>query len=100
LFRDGSCDSQLNTEECGYDGGECCEASLSNPGLAADGSCDWQLNTEDCGYDSGDCNAKNEELSIAYPDCTEVQYSAWFADGVCDLQLNTEECGYDGGDCL
>eukprot|EP00562_Extubocellulus_spinifer_P015332 CAMPEP_0178575986 /NCGR_PEP_ID=MMETSP0697-20121206/20205_1 /TAXON_ID=265572 /ORGANISM="Extubocellulus spinifer, Strain CCMP396" /LENGTH=60 /DNA_ID=CAMNT_0020211131 /DNA_START=27 /DNA_END=206 /DNA_ORIENTATION=- len=50
-----------NTEECGWDGGDCVvegypDCHVDNPSLIADGECDeGDYNTEECGWDGGDC---------------------------------------------
>jgi len=61
------CDPIYNTEECGFDGGDCfsnntslqtdypkCTQVQYSPWYN-DGVCDYQLNTEECGFDGGDC---------------------------------------------
>lgn len=73
---DGYCDmGDYNTEDCEWDGGDCCEATCTN-------------STYVCGtvgYDCKGCHAPNTE---------------WLGDGYCDIGVyNTEECGWDGGDC-
>ena len=78
LFRnmigDGACDGlPYNTEECGWDGGDCAPC--------------------DDGYFGPNC-------TLYYPNCS-VPIPQYIGDGVCDGCLyNTTECGWDGGDCL
>ena len=66
LIRYGECNNYnlLNTEACGYDGGECDEFNAKYPGCAAhilfwivDDICDYAPynTTEACGYGGGDC---------------------------------------------
>ena len=64
IIGDGTCESDYNTEECGYDGGDCDkfnemypECKVDFPVYVGDGSCDGdKYNTEECGYDGGDCD--------------------------------------------
>ena len=70
---DGACDGEpYNTEECGWDGGDCvhCNATYFGP-----------------------------NCTLHYPNCF-VPVPDFIGDGVCDGEpYNTTECGWDGGDC-
>ena len=107
---DGFCDAWVdgvyNTEECGWDGGDCDEENAIlwksypecnrgvDPETVGDGDCDGgEHNTAECGWDGGDC----EEINRKYPNC-EGRDS--LNDGYCWESLNTAKCGWDGGDCL
>ena len=47
----------MNTEECGWDGGDCEEfnkypnCEMNPPSLFADGHCNEDYNTKECGWD-------------------------------------------------
>ena len=104
ILGDGKCDNfgDYNTQDCGYDAGDCIEFNEKYPNCKAytpdqsfgDGFCEY--NTVQCGYDGGDCIEFNEK----YPNCT-VDSPSSIGDEYCDgLAYNTEECGFDGGDCI
>ena len=100
MIKNKMCDGgDYNTEECGFDGGDCdaCNTRVDNILSVGDGKCDGgAYNTEECGFDGGDC----EDFNSDYPDC-DVDYPYWIGSGVCSgPKYNTTECGYDGGDCL
>eukprot|EP00903_Cladosiphon_okamuranus_P020097 g18457.t1 len=114
-----------NSEDCGWDGGDCCPCSCEDEG----GPC-WEGNNWDCldpenetcfngicdesvceGTDLpffiGDGKECNARLCTAAECCAEDEYTdcyveirGWLGDGICDGDdYNTEECGWDGGDC-
>jgi LNR domain len=119
----GICEGQpFNTEECGWDGGDCircndgyfgpyCDldypnCSIPDPAWIGDSGCDGlPYNVEECGWDGGDCCApgyfgRNCEVT-GYPNCSAA-IPNWIGDGECDEEgnYNTTECGWDGRDCL
>merc|ERR1712071_389892 len=104
---DNYCDdySPYNTEECGFDGGDCIPEAINIsdgldysqcfvpiPSWVGDGICDPEpYYTPECNYDGGDCG---------YPGCN-VTFDFYLGDNICDgPEYNTEVCFYDGGDCL
>ena len=98
-------DDNFNTEECGWDGGDCIiseypDCHVDYPTSIGNGVCDVDYNgaksynTEECGWDGGDCIAP-----AGYPDCHVDNPTSWLGDGHCDEGYNTELCGFDGGDC-
>ena len=104
----GRCDNiqDLNTAECGFDGGDCAEFNSLYPGCTysyplelGNDRClnNNEANTAECKFDGGDCNSFNEQ----YPNC-EYENAFLLGDGVCypNNISNTAECGYDGGDCI
>jgi hypothetical protein len=105
LIGDGYCYGyDYNTEQCGWDGGDCIEfnekypnCKVDSPSFIGDGFCyGGDYNTEECGWEGGDCESFNEK----YPNCKVYLPSLLIGDGFCDGDyFNTEECGWDGGDC-
>ena len=77
-YRDGYCDTVLNNEACGYDGGDCC---LNKKGDMTNHYCG-----NDCQCLGFDCPAY--EL-----------HPSWMDDKFCDTEFNTPGCFYDYGDC-
>ena len=81
---DGMCDSDknnnLNTHDCAWDGGDCCQST-----------CDPGDNFVGCLFDF-DCK------DPAAKTCSDTLKQG---DGKCDVEadFNTAACGYDGGDC-
>ena len=90
-MEDGWCDADNNNEECGYDGGDCCECTCSN-GLAYDCGVLYDFFCRD--PNSGCVDPRLEK----YPNCTDG-YIPYMEDGWCDVDNNNEACDYDGGDC-
>ena len=77
-FMDGYCDTDLNNEACGYDGGDCC---LNKKGDMTNHYCG-----NDCDCLGFDCPAYQ-------------QHPSWINDKFCDTEFNTPGCFYDSGDC-
>lgn len=93
----GVCDGgDYNTQECGYENGDCLDCSVEYPYLIGNGKCNvgGDYNTRECGYDGGDC------VISGYPGC-HVYDPSKIEDGTCNgFQYNTELCGWGGGDRL
>ncbi|GMH84780.1 hypothetical protein TL16_g10024 [Triparma laevis f. inornata] len=85
---DGHCDHcEYNTEECGWDGGDCCsETCTDTPSYLCAGNKNHCLDPSTNEY-------KQEMLIIL--ECDEF----FIGNGYCDQQNNNEVCNYDGGDC-
>ena len=89
---DGYCDTFdviNNVEECGYDGGDCCECTCED---TQDNSCG--VNGYSCIDPNSGCT---NPLAVQFPSCTGTIKD--MGNGKCDSSLNNENCGYDGGDC-
>ena len=88
---DTYCDDQNNTEECGWDGGDCCGDNTNT---------DWNQYCSDC-----QCLDPNGALRTDPPSPPAAAGGAdqcnpqWIGDGYCDDENNTLGCGWDGGDC-
>ena len=102
LIGDDLCEGgEYDTEECGWDGGDCVihrqrfpNCTATQPYLIGNGQCNWHLDSAECDWDGGDC----EDFKALYPGC-RVPETKWIGDGLCDHDYNTEVCGWDGGDC-
>merc|ERR1712032_1514863 len=82
---DGNCDDNNNHKGCGYDGGDCCVASVKG----------GQVKKDFC--KACKCiDPKNKGKKPSKPTCGSPKYKG---DGVCDDNNNNKGCGYDGGDC-
>ena len=89
---DGYCDNIYvanNVEECGYDGGDCCECTCEG---TQDNSCG--VNGYSCIDPNSGCT---NPLAVQFFNCTGTIDG--MMDGKCDSSLNNKNCGYDGGDC-
>lgn len=93
---DGACDpdAPYNTEECNFDGGDCCKETCNfdtNYGCA---------NKASQGYGPFGYFCLNPDLEeyINPNECT-VSDRTRLGDGRCDADYNTEGCNWDGGDC-
>ena len=115
---DDYCDDFLNTEECEWDGGDCCQ---ENPASGWDNYCQVCecLEVKECDDIGGEtifgmisCILMkylrfNIHILIFYTyqacECLEPKCDypdhGWNGDNYCDDFLNTAACGYDGGDC-
>ncbi len=73
---DGDCDLLNNSEECSYDGGDCCECT--------------------CEDDRYSCQDSNFACIDPEASCSEDK-CILSGDSICDPQNNNEECGEDQG---
>ncbi len=99
----GICNEELNTEECEYDGGDCCLE---------------EANCDNCKGAGCLCH----ETGLAYCSCKRIStllflqtlfesistdigagcpgdVHSFVKDDYCQGEANIEECSYDGGDC-
>ncbi len=95
---DGVCTGNLNNEECGFDGGDCClqasnckdcygeQCHCHDTGLA---NCPSSLNIL--------CFFKNHNDCISSYSVSDV--CSFLANGFCNEENNNLACNYDGGDC-
>eukprot|EP00922_Rhytidocystis_sp_ex-Travisia-forbesii_P010051 GHVS01014739.1.p1 GENE.GHVS01014739.1~~GHVS01014739.1.p1 ORF type:complete len:560 (+),score=132.56 GHVS01014739.1:311-1990(+) len=103
------CDKECNTEECGFDDGDCKDWCRSEcpPSWLADGNCDLDCYTEECKWDQGDCKELEEKgyKELPLSSSAEFDYSGCQCDsklldnGVCDPECNTYECNRDKLNC-
>ena len=81
---DAICNPVANTENCGWDGGDCCNATCVNTATAS------------CGRVNG--------TIIGYPQCLDPNVCiaadvSVVGNGFCDNSTNKRSCDWDGGDC-
>lgn len=95
----GNCDYENNSEECGYDGGDCCERSCVDNDYVcgANGGFDC-LDPEYSHYFEDDDNDFPYPSSYSFGDDFFCQQDK-IGNGYCNPSNNHELCGYDGGDC-
>eukprot|EP00903_Cladosiphon_okamuranus_P014618 g13556.t1 len=93
----GYCDLEMNTPECNYDGGDCCECT-----------CEVENGDDESGGRFSGCNefaCVDPEASCVDDDLITVDmiencgYVLGIGNGYCDRENNNELCAYDGGDC-
>merc|ERR1712048_1432308 len=77
---DGNCDDENNNCGCGYDGGDCCLATVK------DGIFSYKYCKE--------CKCKDPEGCPG-----TCKFANYKGDGNCDDENNNCGCEYDGGDC-
>lgn len=116
---DGICNvGPWNTEQCGWDGGDCCGPSCVVPALSevaedklvSDLACgpttfaclDPEYAGINCGPETFPCDSEcRNEAPIDI--CRDLDLTSLASkhqgDGVCDQCLNIEEFDFDGGDC-
>ncbi|CAM9206350.1 unnamed protein product [Ectocarpus sp. 13 AM-2016] len=89
-FGDGFCNEYNNNEQCGYDGGDCCECTC-----VVDWSVEFGCTEFACFDPTAPCVDDDDVTADALENCM-VEH---LGDGHCDASNNIEICGYDGGDC-
>ncbi|CAG9324285.1 unnamed protein product [Blepharisma stoltei] len=84
----GICDTSCNTENCGYDWGDCtCSPGCLNS-MLGDGNCDEACDNWSCDLDNHDCGQ-----------CADGCFPTMLGNGICDSACNNEDCLYDYKDC-
>ncbi|CAM9523721.1 unnamed protein product [Scytosiphon promiscuus] len=94
----GYCDQDNNIEECGYDGGDCCECTCV-PYVYSDDYSDYTYSSCSNNFACIDPEAPcvdDDDITIDVPDSCD---SVSMGNAYCDEYNNNAECGYDGGDC-
>ncbi|CAM9376319.1 unnamed protein product, partial [Ectocarpus sp. 12 AP-2014] len=89
-FGDGFCNDYNNNEQCGYDGGDCCECTC-----VVDWSAEFGCTEFACIDPTAPCVDDDDVTADALENCM-IEY---LGDGYCDTYNNIEICDYDGGDC-
>eukprot|EP00750_Incisomonas_marina_P019315 INCI3285.6.p1 GENE.INCI3285.6~~INCI3285.6.p1 ORF type:complete len:210 (-),score=36.96 INCI3285.6:228-857(-) len=88
-------EAHLNTDMCGWDGGDCCPSTCRMP------------DESDCDNVVYDCLDPDADDSGVVSDCT-ASVPSWIGDGYCDnnmndassaYEYNNPACNWDGGDC-
>jgi hypothetical protein len=107
---DGICESAVyNTEECGYENGDCveCNNRVFDYTLTGDGVCHGgNHNTDICNMDAQDCDDFNRKYPRCYiefkpADGVILPIVPIIGDGICNSALyNNAECGFEDGDCV
>ncbi|CAM9475240.1 unnamed protein product [Ectocarpus sp. 12 AP-2014] len=94
---DGYCDSYYNTEDCDWDGGDCCAYGCSSTTcLDPIYGCD-SITTS---YDESDDSTSTFITYVTSSDDSGCFDGDWaVSDGKCDSGNNNAACDYDGGDC-
>ena len=93
-IQDGICDTVNNNVECDFDGGDCCECTLSDDGSSIYNEA--LISSLNCVDPSNPCY--NLHAVALQASCANGTI-AWIHNGYCDINNNNEGCLYDGGDC-
>ena len=92
-INDGYCDDVTNTEECLYDGGDCCLEEISNQ------FCTTCFCHQDGSYhDSVQTTIYSTTSTTTNLVCSS-HLETYIGDGFCDDNTNSFICQFDGGDC-
>lgn len=95
-YSDSNCDNDLDIEECGFDGGDCCAIPLDGDEFL-NGVCNplEKYNNGRCRLDNDDCVEHNRK----YPGGCFLKDVSLLGNGACDGSLYLSEgCNNDDGD--
>ena len=122
LINDNFCQDNINTPECFWDGGDCCNNdypdwdAFCNDCTCKDPKYDWCFNktlmndkfchdgnnVPECDWDGGDC-CDNEQIGwndqCEDCECLVCPEPAKVDNTYCDDFNNIPACNWDGGDC-
>ena len=93
-IQDGYCHTENNNAECDFDGGDCCNCTLSDNGSSIYN--ETLISSLNCVNQSDPCY--NQKAVALQASCTNGTISH-IQNGDCDMENNNEGCLYDGGDC-
>lgn len=120
---DGFCNDENNSDECDWDGGDCCGASIvkseclecncldpdlapyyncdgtcASPAWQGDGFCDDENNACQCNWDGGDCcGSTNENIYCTECECKDVAYDGLICHAACEAQAWAGDSFCDDG---
>lgn len=102
LLGNGVCDVSVNTADCGFDRGDCCECTcVVNAGSPCDrAEAVFSCQDPDAPVDCDSMQSQYKQVSTAassYPKCEGI--IPHIRDGRCNEANNNANCGFDGGDC-
>ena len=98
LHSNGVCDSNCNSDECNYDGGDCNQLCNCSYTLWFNDECDNGCDNDLCNYDFYECGSYIDANDTC--DFNGTCYTLWTFDDWCDSSCNVTECDFDGGKCI
>ena len=89
-LKNGRCNDFANIEECGYDGGDCCDP---------DSSFDFCTECQCIMTDVATALNQIQTTVDLKSKCAFLAHEELIGDGYCQPKLNNADCSFDGGDC-